>query len=140
MIFDSTSPSYLILQSLDACNAYLANGYREKLYSFSAKLIDVKKELRKMGYSLIGKESLKITLATKPVGYEGNEVAHILQKMGIYCEASDKDYVVLMITPKNTEKELACLLEAFRCIPKKEPILVFPPKSIPASPLAETMR
>ncbi len=135
MIFASTSPSYLILQSLDACNAYLAQGYQEKLYSFSAKLIDIKKELQKMGYTVIGKEPLKITVATKPVGYEGNEVADLLKQKDIYCEASDKDYVVLMLTPENTEKELASLLEAFHSIPKKEPILEFPPKSILASPI-----
>ena len=30
-LFGSTSPSYLILQSLDAANAVLADGFREKL-------------------------------------------------------------------------------------------------------------
>ena len=30
-LFGSTSPSYLILQSLDAANAILADGFREKL-------------------------------------------------------------------------------------------------------------
>ena len=37
MLFGSTSPSYLILQSLDAVNAYLADGYREWLADFVCK-------------------------------------------------------------------------------------------------------
>ena len=37
-LFGSTSPSYLILQSLDLCNRYLAQGYREKLAASMAGL------------------------------------------------------------------------------------------------------
>jgi arginine/lysine/ornithine decarboxylase len=40
-LFGSTSPSYLILQSLDAANKYIADGYREKLAEFIKAVIDI---------------------------------------------------------------------------------------------------
>ena len=44
-MFGSTSPSYLILQSLDLCNAYLADGYKEKLLNCIKKVQNLKKQL-----------------------------------------------------------------------------------------------
>lgn len=126
-LFASTSPSYLILQSLDLANAYLADGYSRKLYEFAAKLYDLKKELRRMGFVLIEKEPLKITVEAKASGYLGTELAAILEKNGIFCEFADPDFLVLMLTPENTEAEMQALLEQFRRIKPKEPILKFPP-------------
>ena len=40
-LFGSTSPSYLILASLDKANAYLAGGYKEKLAKFTEKLDEI---------------------------------------------------------------------------------------------------
>ena len=45
-LFSSTSPSYLILQSLDLCNAYLSDGFEEKLTECIRK-INLAKEIIK---------------------------------------------------------------------------------------------
>jgi len=127
-IFASTSPSYLILQSLDLCNSYLNNDYKEKLYRFSARIVDFKKELRALGFQLIGDEPLKITVMTKPYGYYGTEIANLLKQNCLSVEFSDPDYVVLMLTPEFNEKMLKKILSAFSSIPQKAPILTFPPR------------
>lgn len=126
-IFASTSPSYLILQSLDLCNRYLNNTYRDLLNPFAAKLHDFKKELRAHGYSLIGNEPLKITIQTKPYGYFGTELSKILEKNNIFAEHSDPDYLVMMFTPDIGESGIEKIRDALFALPQKDPILFFPP-------------
>lgn len=120
-LFGSTSPSYLILQSLDQANAYLSD-YPQRLQGFLPKVDDLKKRLTASRYCLYGGEPLKITIAAKPYGYRGNDLARILLDQGICCEFSDPDYLVLMVTPETGESGLARLEEALLSVPKKPPV------------------
>lgn len=126
-LFGSTSPSYLILQSLDMANKYIADGYKDKLAEFIPLIEKVKASLTENGYPLIGAEELKITISTKPYGYKGTELADILQKENIVCEFSDPDYLVLMLTPENTRAELARLTQVLCSIPAQSPVTTLPP-------------
>ena len=110
-LFGSTSPSYLILQSLDACNAYLADGYREKLERFVGKLDALKKELLEAGIPVMKTDPLKLSLAAGKAR-DGRKIAEALRMYGIECEFADEDALVLMLTPENTEEELRILSEA----------------------------
>lgn len=121
-VFASTSPSYLILQSLDAANAYLSDGYSQKLAEFEKAVIQMKKQLSEFGYVLIGSEPLKLTLAPKSLGYTGAELAEILDKKGFVCEFYDSDFTVMMLTPEIGEEELSMLTKALCSIEKKEKI------------------
>lgn len=129
-LFASTSPSYLILQSLDRANRYLAEGYRERLAEYTGKVSALKRRLASAGFPLAGDEPLKITLRTKPRGYTGTEAAGYLSSRGIVCEFSDPDYAVLMLTPESGGQALAALEEALLSLPAKaplpEPALPFP--------------
>ena len=49
-LFGSTSPSYLILQSLDACNPYLA-GHRERLAAFLPHVQSLRERLAARGFA-----------------------------------------------------------------------------------------
>ena len=126
-LFGSTSPSYLILQSLDAANAYLAKDCRENLARTVAQLDELKKQLASFGYQLVGNEPLKITLATKPFGYTGVEFAEHLRENGIECEFADNDFVVLMPPTDVGADELAHLEMVATSLPQKEPITIAPP-------------
>lgn len=121
-LFGSTSPSYLILQSLDATNAYLADGYEEKLSCFAEKLSAIKEKLVEVGYSFCGDEPMKLTLECKKYGYFGFEIAEILKNKGIVCEFFDRDYLVLMFTPKTSEGDLFKLTLVLLSIKKREEI------------------
>ncbi len=105
-LFASTSPSYLILQSLDLANKYMAEGYKEKLRAFIKEVEDLKEALKAKGYTLFGNEALKITISAKEYGYTGNELADILSKNGIVCEFADSDFLTLMFTPENCDSDL----------------------------------
>ena len=119
MLFASTSPSYLILQSLDMANAYIADGYRERLRDFCDKMAQTKKRLTRMGYTLTGDEPTKITISTKRYGYRGDELSEILRSYGIECEFADPDYIVLMMSVENTDEDVNTILRALSSIPSR---------------------
>ena len=121
-LFGSTSPSYLVLQSLDRLNAYLADGYNERLSSLAKRVNSLKTHLVEAGYILYGNEPTKITLATKEYGYTGTDFAKILSEKGIVCEYADPDFVVFMLTDEIGEEGLFRLEKALLSMPKMSAI------------------
>ena len=117
-LFGSTSPSYLILQSLDRANLYL-EGYGEKLGCFIPKVEELKGRLKESCLELYGHEPLKLTVKTKPMGYYGTELAELLSAQGIVSEFADPDYIVFMLTPETGEEGLARLEAALLSIRHK---------------------
>ncbi len=120
----STSPSYLILSSLDRCNKFLVT---EKFKKTARKVQKLKKFLIDKGFYLIGNEPLKITVNAKKCGYSGETLAKILRKKKIECEFSDKDFVTLMVSPFNSALDFLRLKKAFSSTKilkeiKKEPL------------------
>ena len=120
-LFGTTSPSYLILQSLDGANPYLQS-YPEKLSELLPRIRDLKMRLTDHGYPFYGAEPLKLTIAPKGYGYTGEELAQLLEKDGIVCEFADPDYLVLMVTPETTQQDLQRLEQALLSIPRKSAI------------------
>ena len=124
-LFGSTSPSYLILCSLDACNLYLEN-LKDSLSEFAPRVEALKERLRLHGYALIGEEKLKITIKTKNFGYLGTELALICEENGLYTEFSDPDHLVLMLTEKNSD-QLDVIGDILTSVKKREKIIAPPP-------------
>ncbi len=123
-LFASTSPSYLILQSLDMANLYLTSGYRERLAAFAEAVASMKGRLSAQGFVLIGDEPLKICLDAKAYGWQGFELAACLEAQNVVCEFADPDYVVLMLS---CDMDLKPLEEALMHVPRREAISQAPP-------------
>lgn len=104
-LFGSTSPSYLILQSLDLCNRILAEGYGDKIYHCVKRIAQLAEGLRDMGYSLQHFEPLKLVLEGEKMGITGYELGEFLRENEIEPEFSDADHLVLMFTPETTEED-----------------------------------
>ena len=128
-LFGSTSPSYLILKSLDMANAVLAS----KKYTVSLGKIIKKVEACWIKLSACGlrpmqtDEPLKLTLCPRKHGYTGIEVAEHLRQNGIECEFADPDFVVLMVTPAITETELDRVAEVLCALPRRDSVSECPP-------------
>ncbi|MBR6740513.1 MAG: PLP-dependent transferase [Clostridia bacterium] len=116
-LFGSTSPSYLILRSLDALNGYLTGGYKERLEGFISEVDSIKKKLCDNGFTLLGNEPLKLTLDAPACGYSGSVLAALLAEKNIRIEFSDPDIAVMMLTPELGKAGLEQLLEAILSIP-----------------------
>ncbi len=133
-LFGSTSPSYLILQSLDMANAVMAEeGFATSIMKTAKRLEACRIKLAAGGLHHLqsADEPLKLTLHTKSNGYTGIEVAEYLRGHNIECEFADPDYLVLMVTPAITEEDLERLVEVLSALPRREAIHGCPPSLIP---------
>ena len=119
-LFASTSPSYLILQSLDLCNAYLAKDYPARLLTRVKEVEEIRQKLREQGWTVERTEPLKLVLSTPSYGYTGEVVAEHLRQSALEAELADRTHLVLMITPENTPEELKRLCDALLALPKRE--------------------
>lgn len=108
-LFGSTSPSYIIMQSLDLCNLYMSENYRLELKNVINQIDTIKKEFYKLGIHIEESEELKIVIAACDSGYTGDEIAEEMREYKIECEYADWQNVVLMLTPQNTKKDFARL-------------------------------
>lgn len=126
-LFASTSPSYLILESLDLCNAYLKNDFPAQLRDFLPQLDQVRRTLTDHGWTLCGDEPMKLTLRPKSSGYTGYALAEILQQSQIYPEFADPDLLVLMPAPDGGTDALRHLAGVLCSIPQQSPIPDAPP-------------
>ena len=119
-LFSSTSPSYLTLQSLDLCNAYLAGDYKSELWACIKKVRNLKAFIKKCGFSVLGTEELKITVETGLCGYRGDEVANVMREYFAEPEYCDADYVVLMLTPQNDDEDFEKIKKVFSSLSPRE--------------------
>ncbi len=109
-VFGSTSPSYLILQSLDLCNVYLADKIRKKLSLVTALAAQAENELVEHGICIRPSEPLKIVIHAGAHGISGEETAQEMRRYQIECEYADDSFVVLMLSPETEERDFCRLL------------------------------
>ncbi len=127
-LFASTSPSYLILESLDLCNKHLAEGYAEGLSLAVTKVEEAKEAIKERGLSVLSTEPLKIVIAPRSFGYTGEELSEYLRSREIETEFSDCEYTVLMATPENDAGDFHRLISAIDELSQKPPL----PVALPA--------
>lgn len=137
--FSSTSPSYLIMASLDAANKVLDTTFRNSLFECVRSVASLKNTLVQHGYTILSGEPMKITISTKEFGYTGNEIANLLMECDIYPEFYDSDYIVLMPSPYNTKDDLK-RLETCLCGIERKPILINKPPKLEQSKKAMNVR
>ena len=111
-MFGSTSPSYLTLASLDLCNRYLSDGYRERLREMCGCLDEARKALTAAGWQIEPSDPLRLTIKA-PSGMTGGQLADRLRENGVECEYADLDFLVLMLTPENRAADIERILHAF---------------------------
>ena len=124
-LFASTSPSWLILQSLDRCNRYLEAQLPDLLETAIPRIRQFKNQLSLLGYRLAGDEELKLTILPKSRGYRGDQLAQYLEERNIYPEFSDPDHLVCMLSPEDPVPQ--ALLDALSQLPTRQPLTDVPP-------------
>lgn len=121
-LFASTSPSYLILQSLDMCNKLLSDSYSERLSAASEALYELKAKLRSSGIAVMETEPMKLVIDAAEYGYSGDSVAARLREAKIECEFSDAYYTVCMFSPDNGTGDYERVYKALTSLEKRPPI------------------
>lgn len=118
----STSPSYLILASLDNCAQLLHGSLPDEIKRSCRSVSGIKKLMSERGIPDLSAEPLKITIDCAAVGYYGYEFADMMRESKMECEYSDKRAVVLMLSPYNTQRDLTRLEDFLQSVKLKDAI------------------
>lgn len=130
-MFGSTSPSWIILQSLDKANEVVGDdSYRVGLMRASKELSVLCEKLQKIGFNSVTSEPLKLVIKTLNYGYEGDEIAEALRLQGIECEFSDRESVVLMASPMNDSSDFDKVYDCLKDLPAREAISAIYPSVV----------
>ena len=127
--FMTTSPSYLIMSSLDYARYYLDEyGYNEyeRLINKAEKYRSIINSLNKV--HIISKEDLAEDydidksryIVTVSKEYSGHKLLEYLREQGIQCEMSFASGVVLLLSPINDDDDFKKLLKSFENLQLKE--------------------
>ncbi len=112
-VFATTSPSYLIMASLDIANSYLAKK-KECFIAAEKKIKSLKYMIASLGFADISKEPFKITVDTARSGISSEKLLDCFEKSGITAEYADDNAVVLMFSTMNTDEDLDKVYDSFK--------------------------
>lgn len=121
-MYASTSPSYLILQSLDACNRTLSSADGQRFARIAAFVKDARAMLAAKHIVTEGDEPFKLVINAPASGYDGCALADFFRGAGIEPEFCDRDYTVLMLSASNDSHDLAVLSDALSALVARPPI------------------
>lgn len=102
--FGSTSPSYLIMESLDLCNEYISTSLKSDLYRVIHNIESLKSKFRYKFTFANSQEKLHLTFLTWKDGFYGTQLAEKLREFNIECEYADYQSLVLLFSPIDTQE------------------------------------
>lgn len=120
-MFGSSSPSYLVLESLDRFNGAMAEDFDAITRACDAAL-ELKKRLQTAGIPLVKSDYLRIVIDARACGMSGYEFAASLRSSGVECEMSDANRVVLMFSSANRIEDFERAEIAILFVRRKSPI------------------
>ena len=122
--FASTSPSYLILASLDLCNRYLSDSAPEEFAAMRQRIEGLRQRLSRRGIRFlpVREDYAKLTLDAAAMGWKGEKLAGLLRRSRIEPEYANDCYVVLMGTPCLPDADWERLERALEALPAAPPV------------------
>lgn len=128
-LVQSTSPSWLVLGSLDLARLELASSGERRLASVLENARLLREEVRAAGWSIWSapaglpywQDPLKINLQSRTNGYTGPELAAELQLHNIYPEMVHSDGILLMLGLGDVRPKYGQLLTCLRQLPVRVP-------------------
>lgn len=129
-IFESSSPSYILLSAVESCIQYLKtaeNDFKE----YKKTLDDFYNKIQKLEHIKLLKNDDLTRIVISAKGFSGTELAEELRKNNIEPEGATLNYVILISTIGDTQngfdqlynmlKALKCNEKEFECFNQKNP-------------------
>ena len=106
-LFGSTSPSYLIMLSMDRCADYLENNAKYDFAMLNGKVANLRYKAFEHGLApkVRNVEPARLTLSVKSTEMTAEEFGKKLREHGIEPEYVNDEWAVLMASPFNTERD-----------------------------------
>jgi len=118
-IYETSSPSYILMAGIDRCMEFLKTSGQEKLKALSVNLDEFYERVRKLkNIKIIQKEDIsvneaydfdksKILIFSRKIGISGNDLYHVLQeKYHLQMEMASGQYVLALCSAMDTKKGL----------------------------------
>lgn len=103
-MFGSSSPSYLVLESLDRFNGIISEN-TQLINNACEAVLELKERLTRSGIPLKKSDPLRITINARECGLSGFDYARGLRANGVECEMADENYVVMMFSALTTVED-----------------------------------
>ncbi|MGN0678321.1 MAG: amino acid decarboxylase [Oscillospiraceae bacterium] len=126
-MFGTSSPSYLIMESLDRFNGMIANNV-QMVNNACGAVAELKERLVKAGVPLVKSDPLRITVNAREYGLTGFQYAQILRDSGVECELADQNKAVLLFSATSTLQDCERAEIAMLFVPTRAPL---PPAKLP---------
>lgn len=126
-MFGTSSPSYLIMESLDRFNGMIANNV-QMVNNACGAVAELKERLTKAGVPLVKSDPLRITVNAREYGLTGFQYAQILRDSGVECELADQNKAVLLFSATSTLQDCERAEIAMMFVPTRAPL---PPANLP---------
>lgn len=109
-LFGSTSPSYLIMQSLDSCAEYLEKKGSSDFARFSEKMYSLRKAAKTAGWFVFESEPFHLSVAGIPRGW--SDLRSYFRENKLEFDYATDETAVFLPSVWNTEKDLDRLMRA----------------------------
>lgn len=137
----TTSPSYLLLGSIDYANAYMRDKGEQELF----RIITLCERFEQLigdlpGFScpeiiqpgVVDKDRTKMIIDVSGTGHSGLAIKNILARQGIYVESADMKTILILLTVGDTAAHLELLYDALAQIENvRGKNIYFSPHSMP---------
>ena len=142
-LFGTSSPSYLLMASIDWARAYLTEGAGGAAYrAVAAETARLRAQINKRGVFRalceadgVSLDPTRLTVDTGRAGLSGDQAGkHLEQDYNIWPEMTDRDRVVCILTCADTAEELERLGAAFAALEQFAAAAPFRPCPPPPAP------
>jgi len=128
-MLQTTSPSYVLLASLDAWQAYLSEDGADRLKQTDSLALELSERIRALGVYRLWRDEIdkdyaidprKITLSAAELGINGVDLAEILRREYLIdAELARDSFALLIVNPGHTPEDIARLSGALRDIKER---------------------
>ena len=117
-IFGSTSPSYVIMSSIDRCMDYMRGNLRRDIENNLSWINDLRKKFDSSLFTPSG-DPFHLSVNAGKYGFDGKIFAEILRECGVECEYSDSTLVILLLSPVFSSEDYIRLEKALESALKR---------------------
>ncbi len=107
-VFGTSSPSYLILASLDAVQDWMEKGGEMEYRLTALRTLELRKKFPALKEGRLTLDPTRLTLDVK----DGASFSRDLERRGIFPEMQDGGHVIFICTPGDLKENFNCLEEA----------------------------
>jgi len=142
-LIQTTSPSYLLMASLDVARFIAESSGKEDWTRAVDSAFTIRRELAAAGIPCLEREDItgpiaeidvtRLVLPVASLGFDGAGAAAALRNAGHEIEMAGADYIVIVITPGDNKRKIRLLIDSLKALPDQAGELPVGKKYLPCN-------